>query len=296
MKRLIYNKDTKEIDIIEKDDFLEKKKKRKVRSWLENNKIFFEIFSFVFVGFMGIVISFIGLKFNKSIVDINKRQLEITENDKKPHFYIESDYISATIDKAGVDGKKPKCYYNIINKGEDITEVLIEPESYIFFYIPTDVDGEYYIFQFNSHDFYKDYVSGIETIEKDKEYRFAEYIIKEGEKSEWMEIAKRVFTYFPNIKCVHKNIAKISYVDYMGEKQEEFFVFNDRDIKKEHNEENYVLLKDDYGIDFNTPKPALQSVENSAEDIIKGIDDWMKKNNGSRGYKIPKGTRFEYIS
>lgn len=81
----------------------------------------------------------------------------------------------------------------------------------------------------------------------------------------------------------------------MGENQEELFVFNDRDIKKEYDEKHYILIKDDYGIDFNTPKPALQSVENSAEDIIKGIDDWMKKNNGLRGYKIPKGTRFEYI-
>lgn len=170
MKKLIYNENTKEIDI-EEDDF--STEKITIRQWLENNKIFFEIFSFVFVGLMGIVISFIGLKFNKTIVDINKRQLEITENDKKPHFYIESDYISANTNQVGTDGKTPKCYYNIINKGEDISDVSIDPESYIFFYMPTDVKGEYYIFEFNSHDFYKDYASWIETIEKDREYRFA---------------------------------------------------------------------------------------------------------------------------
>ena len=60
MKKLMYNKNTKEIDIADKDDFSEKKKPRRVKTWLENNKIFFEIFSFVFVGVMGIVISFVG--------------------------------------------------------------------------------------------------------------------------------------------------------------------------------------------------------------------------------------------
>ena len=83
-----------------------------IRTWLEKNKIFFEIFSFVFVGGAGIVISFVGLEFNKTIVDINRKQLEITENDKKPHFYIKCDYLSVDTTKIGVDGKTPKCYYS----------------------------------------------------------------------------------------------------------------------------------------------------------------------------------------
>ncbi len=268
-----------------------------IRTWLEKNKIFFEIFSFVFVGGAGIVISFVGLEFNKTIVDINRKQLEITENDKKPHFYIKCDYLSVDTTKIGVDGKTPKCYYNIVNNGEDITVVSINPESYIFFYVPTDIEQEYYIFKFCSHDFWMDYGRSIGTIEKDKEYQFAEYVIKENYKSEWEEIAKTVSKYFPDIKCVHENIVRISYTDYMGDDKEEFFTFDDRNIKKENDEEWYISIEDDYGIDFDLsePKPAMQVVKESAEEIRKGIEDWMKDNKGSRGYKIPDDTRFEYI-
>ena len=60
MKKLIYNENTKEIEIVEKEAFSakEKKKQKRVKSWLENNKIYFEVFSYLFIGVMGIVIAF----------------------------------------------------------------------------------------------------------------------------------------------------------------------------------------------------------------------------------------------
>lgn len=279
------------------DDIEEKQRKRKFKTWLENNKIYFEVFSFVIVGVAGIVISFIGLKFNRTTIDIYKKQLEIAESDKKPRFSIKGDYLSASNAQIESDGKKIKCYYNIANKGEDITEVSLSPDSYIFFCIPTDIEKEYYIFKFYSHDFWVAGGRGIETVEKDKEYRFAEYIIEETETSEWAEIAKRVSKYYPDMKCVHKNIVNICYTDYIGEKREEFFVFDDRDIKREYEEEGVVLIEDDYGIDgdFDSPKQVMQVVEDSAKEIIKQINEWLEKNKGARGYKIPDGTRFEYL-
>lgn len=301
MKKLIYNENTKEIDVIEQEDLPESenpnKEKSRVKIWLESNKIFFDIVSTFCVGLMGIVISFAGCSINKETMEIYERQLEILENDKKPHFTIKYDSLSVDTTQIGDDGKIPKCYYNIVNKGEDITGVSINPESYIFFYIPTDIEQEYYIFKFCSHDFWMDCGRGIGTIEKDKEYQFAEYVIKENYKSEWMEIAKIVSKYFPDIKCVHKNIVSICYTDYMGEEKEEFFSFDNSNMKKEFDEEQCILIKDDYGIDFDLaePKTAMQVVEESAEQIKKGIESWLKNNKGSRGYEVPYGTRFEYI-
>lgn len=296
MKKLIYNENTREIDVVEKEDEPEPEKSRirKVKDWLENNKIFFEIFSFVFIGVMGIVISVFGVKLNKIIVDINQRQLEIAENDRKPHFSMDCSYMSVDKTKIGVDGKIPKCNYNIINKGGDITEVFIEPESYIYFYMPTNIEREYYIFKFRSNDFWTDGGRGIGTIEKNKEYIFTEYIFKE-EKMEWEEIVKNVLKYFPSIRYIHKNIAKICYTDYIGENQEEFFSFNGIDIKKESGEEFCILLGDNYGSDLDTQKTGTQEVEEAVLLIKNGIEEWIEENKGSRGHEIPEGTRFGYI-
>ena len=109
MKKLIYNENTREIDVVKKEDAPEPEKSRirKVKYWLENNKIFFEIFSFVFIGVMGIVISVFGVKLNKIIVDINQRQIEIAENDRKPHFSMDCSYMSVDKTKIGVGGKIP---------------------------------------------------------------------------------------------------------------------------------------------------------------------------------------------
>lgn len=298
MKRLIYNENTKQIDVVEEDfssKEKEEKKSRRVKTWLENNKVFFEIFSFVFVGIMGIAISFIGLKFNKTAVDIYQKQLEITENDKKPRFYIKCDYLSATNNRIGIDGKTTKCYYSIGNKGEEITQVSMNPESYVFFYIPTNIEREYYIFKFRSNDFCTDGGNWIETIEKDKEYMFAEYIFKDEGMSEWMAIAKIVSEYFPEIKCVHKNIVNIRYTDYIGEEKEEIFIFNDRDIKKSSDEESCIPLENHYESCLDKQKTGEQEVKDAAEGIKKGIKDWIKNNKGVKGYEVPNGTRFEYI-
>lgn len=69
MKKLIYNENTKEIEIVEKEAFSakEKKKQKRVKSWLENNKIYFEVFSYLFIGVMGIVIAFAGYNINKQL-------------------------------------------------------------------------------------------------------------------------------------------------------------------------------------------------------------------------------------
>lgn len=85
MKKLRYNKKTKEIDIIE----TEETRLNVIKKWLEKNKIFFEIFSLFFLGVMGIIISGVGLQINKRTSEIYKSQLEILENDREPYFEIE---------------------------------------------------------------------------------------------------------------------------------------------------------------------------------------------------------------
>lgn len=333
MKKLIYNENTKEIDAIEQEktdcfeeiekenkdykekgenitktvlelkeetiakiDSEQKGEKKDFKNCLEIVKIFCEIFSSIVLGIMGIVLTFSGNNINMQTKEIYERQLAIIENDKKPHFSIKYNY-SSTDNKSGVDGKIPIRYYCITNEGGNIKYVRVRPESYIYFYVPADVEKEYYIFKFQSHDFYIDYGQWIETVKEDKEYRFSEYIIKEENKSEWECIAKMVLNYFPDIKCVHENIVNISYTDYMGEEKEEDFTFDYNVIKKKYNEEWCIPIESNYGydIDSETPKLATEEAKESAEEIKKQIDNWLKNNKGSRGHEKPEETRFEYI-
>ena len=76
MKKLIYNENTKEIEIVEKEAFSakEKKKQKRVKSWLENNKIYFEVFSYLFIGVMGIVIAFERTMWH-NMLDLKSRDL-----------------------------------------------------------------------------------------------------------------------------------------------------------------------------------------------------------------------------
>lgn len=146
MKKLLYNENTKEIDVIEEDFPLkekEREKPRRVKIWLENNKVFFEIFSFVIVGAMGVVISFVTWKTNERSAEIYQKQLEIEDNDREPYF---------TTKELNIDNEK-NAKITIENKGGRITSAgaWIIP----FFKIVIDNYGKVYKFAVPlSHDVY----------------------------------------------------------------------------------------------------------------------------------------------
>ena len=93
MKKLIYNENTKLIDIVECEEIIENKNEKekkqgrlkrikeffkskieKRRESLNKNKVFFEVFSYLFVG---IIISYVGWQTNIRTAEIYQRQLEI---------------------------------------------------------------------------------------------------------------------------------------------------------------------------------------------------------------------------
>lgn len=149
MKKLIFNEVTKELNFVEQEssrkdgenskennnEILKEgknniqenaEKSKKLKFWLENNKIFFEIFSYVFVGVMGIVISLVGLKFNETTVEIYQRQLKMDENDREPSFYSELCW---------TDVENMDYVYEIENRGGIAIDCLVCPVLKIVFYI-----------------------------------------------------------------------------------------------------------------------------------------------------------------
>ena len=65
----------------------------------QRKKDFFEVFSYVFVGFMGIILSAVGININQQTMDIYNRQLKISENENSPYFDLEFEKVWDKVEK-----------------------------------------------------------------------------------------------------------------------------------------------------------------------------------------------------
>lgn len=144
MKKLIYNKHTYEIDIVEHEEIENSKNTENnfakkfvgIRERLKRNKIFFEVFSLIFLGIMGAVISIVGIIINQRTADLYQKQLQIMENDSEPSFYSEL---------CLVDAKNMGYVYEIKNNGGIASDCIAYPILKATFFI----NGKVVFFSFN---------------------------------------------------------------------------------------------------------------------------------------------------
>lgn len=137
MKKLIYNYNTNEMIFVEE----ESGKRNGIRECLERNKIFVEVFSLIFVGVMGIVISFVGWRTDKRSSDIYQKQLEILQNDREPYFTIKCETVYSDYQD---DGYYMQKKYTIKNEGGRISEAFIKyANSYLIIDIPINKKNNY---------------------------------------------------------------------------------------------------------------------------------------------------------
>ena len=129
MKKLVYNENTKGLDLLEQE-MVEKKieeenksKLEKIRNFFERNKIFFEVFSLFFLGVMGVVISVVGVVINQRTAEIYQSQLEILDNDREPYFTMECEPIIESFESE--DNYYIKNLYTIKNEGGLINRAFL---------------------------------------------------------------------------------------------------------------------------------------------------------------------------
>lgn len=238
MKKLIYDKNTKEISIIEKQETENiKKKSTKVKLWLESNKICFEIFSYVFVGIMGIIISFAGWKTNERSANIYKRQLEILENDREPHFTISNKII---FKKQKDEGYYKQICYTIKNDGGVINDGFL---------------GKIYtnlLISIPMHDkLYKCYIIGLFSKSDgryifDKESKeFSFYGVESSANNKFVnnlqlelnKIFKR-----DDVVIFLRNYIEINYINYKNEKYNKTYEFTENKIVLNKNDNSKMSL------------------------------------------------------
>lgn len=225
MKKLIYNENTREIIINEQEELLGKesgeRKPSKSQIWLENKKIFFEIFSYVFVGIMGIVISFVGWKTNQRSADIYQRQLEILDNDREPYFSLSYEKI---YEERGEDVYRIINKYTIKNDGGLISDAyLSDIKSYIIIYCA------------NGENIYKYYLDGKFSIPNEQYIydldtkKFSFYGEENSRFSVFVEKLESDLAFVLDeydATVLVNNYITINYVNYKNEKYSKVYEFS----------------------------------------------------------------------
>lgn len=258
MKKLIYNENTKEINIIEEDienskevaienidqealnkpqenneDLSPNKTEPKIiKNWLEKNKIFFEIFSLFFVGIMGIILSFVGWQTNKRSADIYQKQLEIEEDNREPLFELESDLINENIEE-----NKKEYRYTLKNEGGQISYATALIRKYVEVEI-TSIEGKKIIdpIIFRAPISRND-IDDVQYNEFDKNFILYEIEHEENMRAFHFELSSRISLLIDGTRaCVSgvRTYIEIVYNNYQNEQ-----------IKDKYGIHTYYQIKDD---------------------------------------------------
>lgn len=280
MKKLIYNKNTKEIDIVEEQvtEDCEKTEKENMKKepkgfklWLENNKIFFEVFSYFFVGIMGIIISFVGWQTNIRTEKIYQRQLKILDNDREPYFTIHCEPILERFESK--DNYYIKKLYTIKNEGGLINGAfLYGVRGYaIIFLVEAETKTEK-VYKLYIPEMFETIEEGISLYdEENKEFSFYGYEGSKYDKFE-NELSLKLNELFKeyNVSVYFENYVDIIYVNYKNEECSHTYKFLGKrmTLVKENMEEKRVFIggiKDVY------------NTEDIANDVYKIIKEMEKK-------------------
>lgn len=235
MKKLVYNKDTEELELIEIDQ------KRRVKSFLERNKIFFETVVIAFLTVMSIIVSVVGVRIDIRNQEISKKELEILENDREPYFKIECDLNYDEFESA--DNYVIKKTYTITNTGGTISGAYMTVCSYLEIYLPKDKPGEYDIYTYILPENFKNETLFHGYNEESKSFTFCEY--ESSDYNDYIkELEKDLRTFFDNesIALLCKNYADIVYVNYKNERYDVRYNFLENELILQDKQETHTFL------------------------------------------------------
>lgn len=285
--------------------------KFKIKNFLNENRIFFEVFSYVFVGTMGIVLSAVGININRQTMDIYKRQLIISENENSPYFDLESEKVWDKVEETQNTDKIANVKYTLTNNGGKIKNVTIRPESYTIFYVPTGTKNEWYIFKYMTNNFRTGKMTDRREEEKGKRFVFYEYIsekLKDKMDNRDFELAKYLSKNLNieenlrnEVTYSNKDILYIDYIDYMGEEKSKIFVMYgseleelEKDIEGVYIGLNLNAISHDKNKELKSLPIDTNDVNEVGKRLKKEIEEWLQNNRGAEGYKDSAHSFYNY--
>ena len=297
--------------ILNKKKEHERASKGKIKKFLEEKKIFFEVFSYVFVGVMGIILSAVGININKQTMDIYKRQLKILENENSPYFDLEFEKVWDKVEETQETEKIANIKYTLTNNGGKIKNVTIRPESYIIFYVPTGMNNEWYIFKYMTNNFNINRSIRKREEEKGRKFVFYEYIsekLKNKMDNRDFELAKYLSKNLNieenlrnEVTYSKKDILYIYYIDYMGEEQSKIFEMSGSELEELEKDIDGVHIGVTMNAIVHDSNGELKSLPIDTDDtgavgkrLKEEIEEWLKNNKGAKGYKDSAHSFYNY--
>ena len=249
MKKLIYNENTKEINVIEHG---------KSKAWLKNNKIFFEIISIVFgflISIVSLVVSISGLKTANNTMKIYEKQLEIDKNNRKPLFELRTELINENIEE-----NKKEYRYTLKYEGGQISHATALIRKYVEVEI-TYIEGKKIIepIIFRAPISNKNYTNSVEYNESDKNFILHEIEYEENMRAFHLELSSRISLLIDGTRaCVSgvKTYIEIVYNDYQNKQVKEKYEINNvyftkgdkqyytKSMSPEYDEDNIIYLNE----------------------------------------------------
>lgn len=272
---------------------------KKIKKFLKRNKIFAEIFSLIFLGIMGLIVSIAGYQINKRSSEIYQRQLEIMHNDREPYFTIKCEDIYEEVEETEETDKIAIKRYTIENKGGKIYDVSIE--KFACAIIEMENEEGYIedsnIFKLTFFDFFF-YTDGhpplYHPIQDGKDIVFYEYDLERKYDEDGYyneddfryedlfgdlqdELEKR-FSCYINIR--RKNFINITFTNYKNEKYKKRFQFEDNNIWISNEDEEGR----DIGINCN------ENINEIADQVQDSIEELTKENEKLNNLNIEDGS------
>lgn len=94
------------------------------------------------------------------------------EESMQPYFTLESEDVWEKTEETKGTDKIASCRYTITNTRGDISDLLVLPETYIYFALPTDVENKFYIFKYRLNNFNINHKATRYEEEKGKKFVF----------------------------------------------------------------------------------------------------------------------------
>lgn len=198
----------------------------RARNFLERNKIFFEIFSSIGLGFMAIIISVVGIVFSY-------KSTKILDNDREPYFIINCEQTNKKLRGNESDVKK---VYTIKNEGGLITGAyLLEVNTQAIITIPEPESG-FVTYTIDFIDIFEK-TEGIMSLydEKNKEFKF--YSTDNNKFNKIIDQLRKniikTYSLEEGIEWNHganvivKNVIAMEYVNYKNEDYHQVYQFFD---------------------------------------------------------------------
>lgn len=247
-----------------------------------------------------------NLEINRKNLEVNEKSLKILEADHNPYFSLECKGVWSKLEETKGTNKIAKTQYALVNSGGKIKNVILTVQSYILFYVPTEIEDEWYIFKYPTNNFgVNKYSRRIREEEAGRRFVFYEYVSEKQENENsffGLDLGRYLYNNLnKGITHSYRNILDIIYTDYMGEEKRKKYSFLGSELNELEKELEGAFIGVNLDATISTRDKKVIStpidindVESVGRALKEEIENWLRENRAAKGYKNVVRTFYNY--